>query len=155
MRNSNNLQSFESDNMREEYAYNALGQVTNVNVYNGTNTTAVYSQSNAYNGGQYTGSTYGGDTYTYTYGTGAQAGLVQSIKQGNTAMISYAYDTTQNGANALEQKTYANGHTANYATSYTTGAYNTKISYRDGTSDTSVAEYKYNLDSKGNVTSQE
>ncbi|MBQ3506586.1 MAG: hypothetical protein IJA89_07445 [Clostridia bacterium] len=149
------LKSYKSGNMREEYEYNALGQVKDINVYNVTNGTTVYSQSNHYNGGLYTGSTYGGDTYTYTYGTNAQAGLVQSIKQGNTAMISYAYDTTKNGANALQQKTYANGHTASYATSYTTGKYNTKISYQDGASDTTVAEYKYNLDEKGNVKSQE
>lgn len=70
------LQKVEYDNLYEQYAYNDLGQVTSINVYNASTNTVMYSQTDNYTeNGVYIGSSYNGNDFTYTYGNG----LVSSI----------------------------------------------------------------------------
>lgn len=70
-----------------------------------------------------------------------------------TAMLTYSYigDGTAYGANQIQQKTYANGHTETY--SYLSDK--TEVSYRNSVDGSVTDKYIYNQDEKGNVTGQE
>ena len=163
------LWKVEYDNAREEYAYNNLGQITNINVYEGSNGTPVFSQANNYDeSGIYLGSSYGGTKYTYGYD---DTGFVSSIGYGETAenacvtpLLQYSYYGDAYGvsgainSNQLYRKTYANGNIENYTYSQSSaygGIVNkTQIDYKNTENGSTIGSYIYNYNLNGGMTSQ-
>ena len=164
------LWKVEYANTREEYTYNNLGQITNINVYEGSNGTPVFSQTDNYDeNGIYLGSSYGGTKYTYGYD---DTGFVTSIGYGGTAenasvtpLLQYSYYGDVYGAsgsinsNQLYSKRYANGNIENYTYSHGS-TYNgivnkTQVDYKNTESGSTVGTYIYNYNLNGAMTSQE
>ena len=143
------LIQFEYGKTLERYTYNSFGQISNVIVYDKTTAALVYSQTNEYENGVYTGSTYAGDTYGYTYDG---SGLVTEIKENGTTMLAYTYNAPNgyNDTNALTKKTYANGQVEEYT--YGTNKYT--VSHKTSAGGTVNGAYEYNYNSKGEITSQ-
>lgn len=154
----------EHANVIEEYSYNAFGQITNIELKNRSTGILMYTQTNNYNEyGVYTGSTYAGTKYAYGY---EDTGYVTSIGYGDadgdtvTPMINYYYndDGEGFGANKLNGKTYANGHTENYT--YVRNGINdeteniTKVEYRRSEADTTPEIYENTYDKNGQMTRQ-
>ena len=148
-------------NTREEYGYNALGQVTNINVYEGASDTPIFSQSDNYDAnGMYVGSTYAGETYTYGYD---DTGYVTSInKNGQTEnLIDYTYYGNGNAlySNRLGQKTYANGNVENYTYAEVTEAgqsiHKTRVSHQNTANGSVQGEYVYKYNTNDAMIGQE
>ena len=159
------LWKVEYDNAREEYTYNNLGQITDINVYEGSNGTPVFSQTDNYDeNGVYLGSSYGGTKYTYGYD---DTGFVTSIGYGETAenasvtpLLQYSYYGDAYGAswaiqsNQLYRKRYANGNIENYTYSQSGIVNKTQVDYKNTESGSTVGSYIYNYNLNGAMTSQ-
>lgn len=144
------LTKVEYDNVREQYTYNAFGQVTGINVYDKTTNALLSSQTDTYTNGVYTSSAYGGNSYGYGYDT---YGLIRSMKKNNSNMITYSYYnySSNTAPNKLSSKTYANGHLESY--SYSTDEL--EVTHKNSSSSSRNNKYAYKLDGQGNVTTQE
>ena len=159
-------------NASEEYAYNNLGQITNIIVKSVSNNSVVFSQTDHYDeNGVYTGSSYGGTQYTYGYDA---TGYVTSIGYGNagtegtpTSLIEYAYNghgttqgnTTTLDSNRLATKTYSNGATENYTyystiDSYRGALYHTKVEHSTVGGNSIQGTYQYDYDMNGGLVRQ-
>lgn len=148
------LQKIEYYNTREEYAYNNLGQVTSVNIYDTSTNTNMYSQTDIYDeNGVYIGSSYNGNDFTYTYDDGmvSSIGYKPSTESSASAMLSYTYNTYSllYGANQITSKTYANYQQERYT--YTQNE--TKVVHMD--EDYNVtAQYAFEYDNNRNLIAQ-
>ena len=154
-----------SANAREEYAYNNLGQITNINVYEGSNGTPVFSQTDNYDeNGKYIGSSYGGIAYTYRYDeTGIITSINQEVMGANDAfstMLNYRYFSTSENisSNRISMTMYANGDSADYyySQNVSSGIYTntTQIDYWNANTSTSQ-RYLYTYNINGAMTKQE
>ncbi|MBO5736976.1 MAG: RHS repeat-associated core domain-containing protein [Clostridia bacterium] len=151
----------EYGNTREEYGYNNLGQITNINVYEGDSGTPVFSQIDNYDeNGVYLGSSYGGTKYTYGYD---DTGFVTSIGYGDTAedaivtpLMQYLYyeDSWSISSNQLRRKFYMNGNVEEYTYSKVLNGNKAQVDYRNTESGSIAGSYVYNYNSNGTMISQ-
>ena len=154
------LWKVEYGNAREEYTYNNLGQITNINVYESSNGTPVFSQTDNYDeNGVYLGSSYGGTKYTYGYD---DTGFVTSIGYGGTAdnatvtpLLQYSYNSNGSfiGSNKLSRKTYTNGDIENYTYTSVSSGSKTQIEHINENG-SSLGVHTYNYNTNGAMTSQ-
>ena len=156
------LREVTDGNTTERYAYNTLGQITNIDVCEGSNTTPVFSQTDHYDlNGVYMGSSYGGTKYTYGYD---ETGFVTSIGYGGTGandtstpLLQYTYNYNGQAifSNRLAQKTYANGNVENYTYNKTNTAITTRVDYKATNGGFVLGSYTYNYNIQGAMTSQQ
>ena len=159
-------------NTSEEYAYNNLGQITNITVKNASDNSVVFSQTDHYDeNGVYMGSSYGGTKYSYGYdATGYVTSIgYSSIGTANVSvpMMEYSYyqhtsvqgNNTALQSNRLASKTYANGAIENYTYYSTSGTYrgvlyHTKIEHGVEGNDSIQGTYIFARDINGGLVSQ-
>ncbi|MBQ3221702.1 MAG: RHS repeat protein, partial [Clostridia bacterium] len=143
------LTKTESGNTRTVYAYNNLGQITQVYVYDISQGVEIkYAQTNQYDGGRYVGTVFQGDQYEYNYGE-ENGALVNSIDYNGTAKQTYHYaeeDGFYDGR-ALQSVAYANGQTKTYT-------YETNKQTVNYTGASATDAYEYATDAYGRMTSQ-
>ena len=96
------VKTVKNGNTTLEYAYDAVGNITNVKKNGVVIESYTYDALN-----QLTGATYGGNTYTYAYDNG---GNITEVKKNGTVIKSYTYGN----ASWKDQLTAFNGETITY-----------------------------------------